>query len=169
VLLLYPFPASFASVWLPITALPYFVLYTRSLVQAGYAPLDMVRVYALNLVLLPVNLAGVVMSIRQGLSGRKIPFGRTPKVEGRTGVPAAHLVAQLLLAGLWAFAALNDTLHERWATAAFAAGNIALLLYGIWAFIGPRAFAEDLSAGVVPVVRRVVRIGSRAGGVTSEG
>ena len=101
-------------------------------------------------------------------TGRKIPFGRTPKVEGRTGVPAAHLVAQLTLAAVWTFAALSDALHGRWATAVFGAANIGLLLYGIWRFIGPRAFIEDLVAGLAP------RLGgaegySRAGGLTTEG
>ncbi|MFN8620570.1 MAG: glycosyltransferase family 2 protein [Chloroflexota bacterium] len=168
VLLLYPFPGAFASVWLPVTAIPYFALYTRSLRQAGYEALDMVRVYALNLVLLPVNLAGVVMSVRQGLSGRKIPFGRTPKVEGRTGVPALHLVAQLVLVALWSSAALNDGFHHRTANALFAAGNVALLVYGVVRFIGPRAFAEDLAAGVGPVARRARAVLS-GGRMSTEG
>ena len=38
---------------------------------------DVFRVYALDLLLLPVNLAGVLKSLEQAVSGRKIPLGRT--------------------------------------------------------------------------------------------
>jgi len=56
--------------------------YGRDLVRIGYRLRDLVRVYALNLLLIPVNLGGVFKSIQQGITRRKIPFGRTPKVPG---------------------------------------------------------------------------------------
>jgi cellulose synthase (UDP-forming) len=59
-------------------------LYGRDLTQCGYRWTDLARVYALNLLLLPVNLAGVILSLWQILTGRKAAFGRTPKIEGRT-------------------------------------------------------------------------------------
>ena len=59
-LLLYPFDDRFASNLLPLTAIPYFLLYGRDLVRLGYSWADLPRVYALNLLLLPVILAGVV-------------------------------------------------------------------------------------------------------------
>jgi cellulose synthase (UDP-forming) len=84
VLLFFPFDSSITSVWLPVSAVPYYYLYGRDLTQCGYRWTDLARVYALNLLLLPVNLAGVILSLWQILTGRKAAFGRTPKIEGRT-------------------------------------------------------------------------------------
>src|SRR4029079_12206361 len=57
VVLLYRFPESFQNLWLPLTALPYYVAYARDLRLAGYRRVaDLLHVYALNLLLLPVNL-----------------------------------------------------------------------------------------------------------------
>jgi cellulose synthase (UDP-forming) len=78
-LLLYPQPDMRATLWLPLTALPYFALYARDLTLAGYRATDVVRVYALNLVLVPVNVGGVVQSIVQGVTRRKTAFKRTRK------------------------------------------------------------------------------------------
>ena len=59
-LLILTFPANdyLSIVWLPITALPYYWLYGRDLVLAGYRVRDLFRVYALNCMLIPVNLGG---------------------------------------------------------------------------------------------------------------
>ena len=59
VLFFVPFADWYANVWLPLTAAPYFGLYTHDLRLAGYRAWDVVRVYALNLMLVPVNLGGV--------------------------------------------------------------------------------------------------------------
>src|SRR5947207_3276130 len=97
-----PFQTTALSLlWLPLSAAPYFFLYGRDLVQNGYRASDTARVYALTLLLIPVNLAGVFKSIQQGLTGRKIPFGRTPKVQGRTGAPLRFIVAEYVLFGWW--------------------------------------------------------------------
>ncbi len=53
-----PFSDSINSAWLPLTALPYFLLYGRDLVLCGYRASDLLRVYALNLLLIPVNVGG---------------------------------------------------------------------------------------------------------------
>ena len=59
-----PAPATPAiRLWLPLTALPYFCLYARDLQLAGYRASDFVRVYSLNLVLIPINLGGVLKSL----------------------------------------------------------------------------------------------------------
>ena len=47
------------TLWLPLAALPYYLLYARDLCRIGYPAADVLRVYALNLLLIPVNLAGV--------------------------------------------------------------------------------------------------------------
>jgi cellulose synthase (UDP-forming) len=143
-LLSYPFSTPDAAAWLPVAALPYFFLYARDLHQAGYSYGDVVRVYALNLLLIPVNLAGVAKSIHQGVSGRKIPFGRTPKVQGRTRTPRAYLVAELVLVVYWSMGCLWDLLATRWGHAGFQAANVALLLYAITQYIGWHHFLADL-------------------------
>jgi hypothetical protein len=125
-------------------AVPYFVLYARDLVQSGYRLTDAVRAYALNLLLLPVNLAGVWKSVRPGLTGKKAPFGRTPKVADRTAVPASYLVSELVLIAVAAVVIAADCAAGRWAHAGFAVLNGGLLLYGFHEFIGTRATVEDL-------------------------
>src|SRR5262249_46485513 len=57
VLLVYHFDDGLSSAWLPLSAAPYYVLYGRDLCLSGYRWIDLLRVYALNLMLLPVNLA----------------------------------------------------------------------------------------------------------------
>jgi len=143
-LLSYPFSTPDAAAWLPVAAVPYFVLYARDLHLAGYSYTDVVRVYALNLLLIPVNLAGVLKSLHQGISGHKIPFGRTPKVEGRTRTPRRYLVAELVLLAYWSMGFVWDLLATRWGHAGFQAANVALLAYAVTRFIGWRQLVADL-------------------------
>src|SRR5207249_9200594 len=105
------FEANLRSVWLPLTAVPYYFFYGRDLMQAGYALSDLVRVYALNLMLIPVNLAGVIESLRQKLTGRSIAFQRTPRVGGTAGAANPVLVAEYLLPLCAASGVCVDSLH----------------------------------------------------------
>lgn len=141
-----PFPDSAQSVWLPLTALPYFAFYARDLRLAGYRVTDLLRVYALNLVLIPVNLGGVFKSLQQAWTGRKIPFGRTPKVRGRTAAAPLYVIAVYVILVHWLLSASGDILGGRWLHAAFATMNAAFLAYGIVKFVGLRASGEDLRA-----------------------
>jgi cellulose synthase (UDP-forming) len=138
--------------WLPLTALPYYLIYGRDLVLVGYGVGDLFRVYALNFLLIPVNLGGVFKSIQQGVTGRQIPFSRTPKVRGRTATPAGYILASYALM-LYCFAfGFYDLLCGRWLQAGFCLGSALVLLYGTAAFIGFRASWEDLS---LPLVTRL--------------
>jgi hypothetical protein len=159
-LLLVPFGDATGSVWLPLTAAPYFALYWRDLVQSGYRRGDIFRVYALNVLLLPVNLGGVLKSLHQGLTGKKIPFGRTPKVLGRTAAPASYVAAEFLLLAFCMVAFAWDALTARWLHAAFSFGNAVILGYAIAAFVGLRASVEDLGR---PWARRGIRLFHRHG------
>lgn len=142
------FGSSYASWWLPAAAAPYVILYTRDLGQAGYRRRDMVSVYALNLLLMPANLAGVVKSLDQAIRRSKTPFARTPKVEGRTPAsPMYHLVSLALLIGATITATL-DLMAGHHAHAAFAGANAALLAFAVTAFVGWRALAEDIRVGL---------------------
>jgi cellulose synthase (UDP-forming) len=133
-------------VWLPLTAIPYYGMYLRDLRLLGYRWGDVARVYALNLLLIPVNLSGVANSLHQALTRRKIPFARTPKVEGRTAASPGYVLAEYVLVLQWSTGAVFDFLARRWSHGVFAAGNAAFLLFAIGSFIGFRASRDDLLA-----------------------
>ncbi len=119
-----------------MTAFPYYALYTRDLQRIGYRPSDVVRVYALNLMLIPVNLAGVFTSLYQAWTGRKGTFGRTPKIKGRTEAPRWYLLTEYGLLAQWLLGAVMELLDHHRLHAAFALGNALLLSYAIVVFIG---------------------------------
>jgi hypothetical protein len=127
--------------------LPYFFLYGRDLRHNGYPLSDLVRVYALNLLMIPINLGGVLKSIQQGLTGQRIPFGRTPKVIGRTAAPAGYVLAAYVLLAWWLIGSGIDAVSERWISAIFCFANAALLAYAIYRFIGlSNSWADILGA-----------------------
>jgi cellulose synthase/poly-beta-1,6-N-acetylglucosamine synthase-like glycosyltransferase len=148
ILLALPFEGSIRSLWLPLTAVPYFFLYGRDLVQIGYRWTDLFRAYALNLLLIPVNLCGVAKSLHQVITGRKIPFGRTPKITGRTVAPALYIFLEYALLFHWLLGCAVDVIHMRWTHAAFSLINAAFLGWAVFRFIGLRESKEDFLAGV---------------------
>lgn len=143
-LLLVPFEHGMRHLWLALAALPYFALYARDLIQIGYRTGDFARAYALNLLLLPVNLAGVLASLRQALTGRRDPFARTPKVADRTAVPRRHVAFLGALLVALTGVVLWDLAEHRWSHAGFSLVNGALLAYGLVRFVGVRQAIEDL-------------------------
>jgi cellulose synthase/poly-beta-1,6-N-acetylglucosamine synthase-like glycosyltransferase len=159
VLFLVPFPRWSANGWLPLTAIPYFLLYARDLRLAGYRRRDLPAVYALNLLLIPVNLGGVLSSLRQAVSGRGSAFKRTPKVSDRTSSPPVYIVVPLLLVAFLVFGAVWSFLHGVPIQGVASTLNALLLLYAVTRFIGWRYGWEDLRAQVrVPrLVLRLVR------------
>ena len=169
VLLAIPFTDAINSVWLPLTALPYFWLYRRDLRHLGYKGGDIVRVYALNLLLIPVNLGGVIKSVQQAILRTKVPFVRTPKIDGRTAAPAFYILLEYLLVAHWLIGAGVDIFNDRWAHGLFAAGNAALLFYAVYRFIGLRESREDISIAYQQYQRRRVPVATtRASEATSQ-
>jgi len=148
IMLACPFEENLRDPWLPLSAAPYFFLYARDLVRTGYRYADLLRVYALNLMLIPVNLGGVLKSLEQALTGRKTPFGRTPKVSGRTAAPALYVLAEYGLLGWWLVGATTDVMHGHYAHLAFALMNAGFLAYAIYCYIGWRNSVEDLRNGI---------------------
>lgn len=144
ILLGHSFEKSVESFWLPLTALPYFLLYARDLRYSGYRTGDLTRVYALNLLLIPVNLGGVLKSMQQVLTGRRIPFGRTPKVSGRTATSARYVLAVYGLCASWLVGFGIDVAAERWFSALFCLTNAGMLVYAIWSFVGLRESWQDI-------------------------
>ena len=148
IMLACPFEENLRNPWLPLSATPYFFLYARDLARAGYRYADLLRVYALNLMLIPVNLGGVLKSLGQALTRRKTPFGRTPKVAGRTAAPALYVLAEYGLLGWWLVGATTDVMHGHYAHLAFALMNAGFLAYAIYRYIGWRNSVEDLRNGI---------------------
>lgn len=145
-LLVIPFSSELMSPWMPLAALPYFALYTRDLAKMGYRPFrDLLRVYALNLLLIPIHLTGAITSMQQAIAGTKIPFRRTPKISGRTRTAGLDLALQLGMVLSSVALGLFYISQARWISAAFALANAALLLYGIRHFIGFAELQRDLS------------------------
>lgn len=145
ILLGHSFEQSIDSAWLPLTSVPYFLLYARDLRYSGYKVSDLCRVYALNLLLIPVNLAGVGNSLQQALTRRRVPFGRTPKISGRTAAPAIYVLSEYALLASWLIGFGVESVAGRGFTAAFCLANAVMLAYAIIVFIGLRESLEDVS------------------------
>ncbi|SLM46512.1 Glycosyltransferase family group 2 [Nitrospira japonica] len=159
-LLSIPFSSDLMTPAMPLASLPYFILYARDLALAGYRPIrDLGRAYALNLLLIPVHLAGAVTSLRQMAAGTKIPFRRTPKVSGRTRTSGLDLGLQLSMILLSAGLALYHGSEGRWISASFALANLALLCYGVGQFIGLTEACQDLALSARETLARYVKPG----------
>lgn len=155
-LLVIPFSSELMSPWMPLAALPYFALYTKDLATIGYRPFrDLVRVYALNLLLIPIHLTGAITSMQQAVAGTKIPFRRTPKISGRTRTAGLDLALQLGVA----FASLALGLYYcsqlQWIAGAFPLANAALFFYGIKQFIGFSEMRQDLGLSIAETFDRI--------------
>ncbi len=147
-LLAYPYDGRLLSPVVLLAALPYFLAMASDLRYAGYKGTDVFRIYGFNLILLPVNLAGVLKSIQQALTGKKIPFVRTPKVKNRTSAPLLYVVAPYLIVAFSLFTLWRDVNAQNWGNAAFALFNAFLASWAIVAYIGIGNSLVDIWLGV---------------------
>jgi cellulose synthase (UDP-forming) len=147
-LLAYPYDGRLLSPVVLLAALPYFIAMASDLRYAGYKASDVLRIYGFNLILLPVNLAGVLKSIQQSLTGKKIPFVRTPKVKNRTASPLLYVVAPFLIVAFSLFTLWRDVNAQNWGNAAFAAFNATLAIWAIISYIGVGNAIVDIWLGV---------------------
>jgi len=152
-LLTFPFDSQLLSPIIIAAALPYFLAMSSDFHRLGYKRLDVLRVYAFNLILLPVNFAGTLKSLQQAAAKSKIAFARTPKVKDRTSAPALYILAAYLIAAFSFFTLANDIRTQNWSNGAFAAFNGVLTSYAIIAFIGTRNSIVDVALGIVHWVR----------------
>jgi cellulose synthase/poly-beta-1,6-N-acetylglucosamine synthase-like glycosyltransferase len=136
VVLAVPLGEGLQTLWLPLTAVPYYALYTRDLLTSGYRAGDVLRVYALNLMLIPINLVGTFRSLHQAWTGRRAAFGRTPKTQGRTRAPRAYVVAEYVLLAQWLLGGAVELLQGHRLHAGLALTNAAFLAYAIVVFVG---------------------------------
>jgi chitinase len=143
VLLAFPFSATLISPLLGLVALPYFLAMASDLRYCGYKRLDVARLYGFNLILLPVNLAGTVSSLVQGITASKAAFARTPKVRNRTVAPPFFVIAPYLMLALSRATFYFAYRHRLAENMAYAGLNVVLTLYATVAFIGIRNSVVD--------------------------
>ncbi|KAA0978032.1 glycosyltransferase family 2 protein [Paeniglutamicibacter gangotriensis] len=148
-LLAYPYDGRLLSPLIFAAALPYFIAMGSDLRDSGHRFSDIFRIYGFNLILLPVNMAGVLKSMEQAFTGDKIPFVRTPKVRNRTASPGLYVVIPYLIVIFSLFTMWRDFQDSNWGNVAFAALNSVLALYAIRAYIGFKNSIVDMALGVV--------------------
>ncbi|WP_255513609.1 glycosyltransferase family 2 protein [Homoserinibacter sp. GY 40078] len=148
-LLAYPYDGRLLSPWILAAAIPYFLSQASDLRLSGYRRLDIFRIYGFNLVLLAVNLAGVVKSVQQAVTGEKIPFARTPKVANRTAAPGLYVFVPYFIVGFSILTFWRDFSAQNWGNATFAAFNAVMCVWAILAYIGVLNSITDMVLGVV--------------------
>jgi cellulose synthase (UDP-forming) len=151
-LLVYPFDSKLLSPLILLAALPYFFAMASDLARCGYKRTDVLRIYGFNLILLPVNVAGVVKSLQQAITGKQIPFARTPKVKNRTATAPMFAIAPLLIIAFSIYSVwrdVHDPLHRNLGNAVFASLNALATAYAVVAFVGVRAAVVDIWLGLV--------------------
>ncbi|WP_154605129.1 MULTISPECIES: glycosyltransferase family 2 protein [Arthrobacter] len=148
-LLAYPYDSRLLSPLVLVAALPYFLAMGSDLRDCGHRFSDIFRIYGFNLVLLPVNLAGVLKSLQQAFTGDKIPFVRTPKVKNRTAAPGLYVLVPYLIVFFSVFTLWRDGMVGNWGNVAFAALNAILAAFAIRAYIGVRNSVVDFGLGTL--------------------
>ena len=151
----YTFSPRLSTPLLIYANLPYLLLFARDLKNCGYRYSDALRVTALNLMLLPIVAAGVLKQMEQIITGRKTPFGRTPKVKGRTGAPAFYYLLEIALIIYFGSRVFEEFAAERWSQVIFTGMNAAFLVYAMVRFIGVVAMLQDLSAATLRLFARI--------------
>ena len=172
-ILIYPFDTSYASMWVSLALVPYLYLHGRDLKRLGYGWIDLFRIFALNLILLPVILAGVVKSVEQLIYGRKIPFARTPKIQHRTTVPALYLLAALALTGWSMYSFFHAVMLDQRGQAFPSFFCSVALTYAVLEFVGLwpltvdiwRSIQRPFASAIGPLWQRLRGPGSVSGNV----
>ncbi|MBN1587524.1 MAG: polysaccharide deacetylase family protein [Candidatus Omnitrophica bacterium] len=132
---------------LPLAGLPYYVIYMRDMHLARHRLSDFFRAFAMNLLLAPVNMVGVLKSVEQMITGKQSPFMRTPKILGRTASPAPIALVELSLVVYCTLITVILGFRGEWGNAVVPCVHAFIFAYAIKAFIGFRASAEDINAG----------------------
>jgi cellulose synthase/poly-beta-1,6-N-acetylglucosamine synthase-like glycosyltransferase len=158
----YTFSPRLSTPLLIYANIPYLLLFSRDLKNCGYKYSDTLRACAFNLMLMPVIAAGVFKQMEQIVTGRKVPFGRTPKVKGRTGAPAMYYLLELAMIAYFANRVYEEVTDTDWSQATFAMTNLAFLLYALFVFIGIRPLVEDVWAGFVSTLSSIGKVFTRS-------
>ncbi len=153
-----------AIFWTPLFMVPYFLLYMADLERMGYRWWELFGVSSLNLMLLPVNLAGILASLWQMLGGQRHKFVRTPKLATRTFIPPYAFLFNLAILLLMIGYVVWGLVERKWLGTVIPALNVLFYSYGMVRFIGLRDGFHDLLLRC----RQVVRLGAQTiGGAIS--
>jgi cellulose synthase/poly-beta-1,6-N-acetylglucosamine synthase-like glycosyltransferase len=160
-----PFPDGrrFPAFFLMACVVPYYWIYARDLISAGYEWWDLPRVHALDLLLIPVNLTGLVKSLRQGITGRQSPFLRTPKVPGRTAAPGLHVLMPILIfmsITRWTYQVMQQ---GGFGYCVYGILNAVYLIYGIICYVQLRPGLADIALSATRIGRWIDRLLFREG------
>lgn len=147
-LLVFPFDGNLLSPLILLAALPYFISMSYDLKYNGYNYSDIFGIYGFNLILLPVNLAGVLKSIEQGITGKKIPFARTPKVNDRTAAPLMFLLIPIGIVLFSIYVCIVNISDGNIGNAIYAAFNALAASWAILAYIGLDTLLVDIWHGI---------------------
>ncbi len=123
---------------------PYFLAMASDLRYCGYRRRDVVWIYALNLLLLAVNITGTIASLIQLLTGGKGTFVRTPKVRNRTRTALWFALVPYLLLVLVALIVAVDVQRHHWLNATFIGLNGLCLLLGVVFLMGVIGSLSDI-------------------------
>jgi cellulose synthase/poly-beta-1,6-N-acetylglucosamine synthase-like glycosyltransferase len=152
ILFFYPFQDGLLSSAAVLTAAPYFLMMMFDLKRIGYRKRDILHIYGLNLLLLPINLAGTIQSLVQIVGGHKLAFARTPKVQDRTPGPLIFLLIPLILTVWSLWTVRNDVLREDFIHLGLTLITLTMLIAACINFIGAKIFAIDLMFSVLNYV-----------------
>jgi cellulose synthase (UDP-forming) len=160
-LLFYPFDQQLLSRYAVLTAVPYFVALATDLRRNGYKRRDVIRLYGLNIMLLPVNTVGAARSIGQAIGGQKSVFKRTPKVKSRTVTPLLFVAFPFVISIWSAVTLVNDLAAHRYFHAGFSAVNAVVTLYVMLSLHGLWNSSTDIVHDIVDWLFRPVKKASR--------
>lgn len=145
-LLFYTFSPRYSTPLLLWANVPLLLLLARDFRNCGYKYLDALRMCAMNLMLFPVILAGVLKQFQQMITRKKIPFGRTPKVKDRTAAPALYYFAELGIIGFLSHGVYQNIELERWPQAVYALVNGGFFVYAFLRYVGIKPMLQDVRA-----------------------
>jgi cellulose synthase/poly-beta-1,6-N-acetylglucosamine synthase-like glycosyltransferase len=147
-LLAYPYDGRLLSPLVLLSAIPYFIAMASDLKYNGYKYSDIFHIYGFNLIMLPVNLAGVLKSLEQILTDKKIPFARTPKVKDRTQASVQYTLIPVMIVAFSIFTVYRNVVAQNWGNAIFAGFNSALASWAILSYIGISNLLTDTWHGL---------------------
>jgi cellulose synthase/poly-beta-1,6-N-acetylglucosamine synthase-like glycosyltransferase len=148
-LLGYQFNDQLISPLVLLISIPYFLMMGLDLRHCGYRARDVLGLYGFNLILLPVNLAGVGASLLQVLIGGRPAFKRTPKVRSRTTPGLTFVVMPYVFVAFSVLTLVADIERDRWVNAVLAGINATLAAYAILAYIGVLNSLVDIWSNVL--------------------
>ena len=106
-------------------------------------------------------------SIQQAITGRRIPFARTPKVANRTATPLLFAFSPFVIIGWSVWTAWRGWVNGFWGNFVFGAFNASTAAYALVALVGVRFAIVDVWLGFVERLyvddkpREVVRVRRR--------